>query len=122
MRNYKTIALIALLIALLTGIALAERTRAFCDLIDVTLVGDVPVWNNAAYAFQSPAMPDDLRVVDLLYIDEDMNAAYMIYHSASDGSLWVFPFWSLGANADANGEHEGNHNFCMPRVYALGDR
>ena len=114
--------LLACLLAMLTGIVMASRTRAFCDLIDVTLTGDVPTWNDAAYAFQSPAMPDDLQMVDLMYIDEDLNAAYMVYHSTSEGSLWIFPFWSLGANADANGEHMGNHDFCMPRVYVLGDR
>lgn len=109
--------LLALIVmALVRGVE-AEADHWLCRVNESWSLGMPVEFDMKAYEFID--FPADAQIVDILYIEEDMNAAYVVYYA--DGDLIVFPFWSLEARADQQGDHMGNHDFCTPRRYALGE-
>ena len=93
----------------------AEADHWLCRVNDEWSLGTPVEFDGPSYSFVG--LPDDLEIVDILYIQDDLNSAYVIYFSPSQQEHIIFPFWSLKSNADANGNHEGNHDFCTPRRY-----
>lgn len=77
-------------------------------------------WNGEIYDFE-PSMPADVweNTIDINYINEAKTAAYIYFYSPSERELWIFPFWSLEARPDNEGNHYGSHDFCMPLIYTL---
>jgi hypothetical protein len=115
--------ILALMIGLLIGSVQAEpednwlcRTVAHAS---VSRAGWVAEWDSQHYTWVG--LPDDLNQVpiDILFVDEEMTAGYVLYFSPAQQELWVFPHWSFDVRTDANGEHEGTHDVCDVLVYDL---
>lgn len=79
-----------------------------CDSIH-TLVGGEPVeWVGYPQGWNLPA---DLKASG--HVDFQTGGV-ISYYSKSERTRYLFVFTSYEANADSNGEHHGNHDFCGP--------
>lgn len=94
-----------------------------CDVFQTFSRGDEVLFDEARYQFID--LPDDLVSVEELWVtdprvDLEHASMYELYVSPSQQKLFVFAFNSLVSNADSNGQHNGNHDFCYPvRSYSL---
>lgn len=115
--NVLLIAMALLLIAIVAIKAYASpEDHVLCRVMvlsQVSRAGRLALWDDSIEAWQD--MPADLGAIpiDLLYLDETMDAAYYLMFSASKMELWIFPYWSLQP------DDTGTHNFCPVVIYDL---
>lgn len=122
--NVLMVALFALLcvVAFIRTVHAEPEDHWLCNVMDtasVSRAGRVAEWDAQGYGWVG--MPTDLNQVpiDILFADEQMSAGYVLYFSASQQELWVFPQWSFNVSTDPNGQHEGTHDLCPVRIYDL---
>lgn len=94
-----------------------------CDVFQSFSRGEDGLFDDAAYVFID--MPEDIAPLEDLWITDPRSGGesfYALYYSASAQELWIFAFVSLATWTDADGEHDGTHDFCYPvKVFRLRD-
>lgn len=107
-----------LLLVPLLLIAPVRSEPSLCDWFDKYATGANVEFNDAAYRWDNkPADMEPLAFLpinDPTWLSVNEQEAYYLEFSPSTGQVWVYRYWSMEANADANGDHMGNHRFCVP--------
>lgn len=110
------VVLSAVAVALLVAV-IATRVSAaadwLCDYVDaLSVLDNVKVAQWAGYPEGWKDMPDDLGNDMMLPISEDSEQFYLLKSSASAGETWLWTYRSTRTWTDANGDHDGHHDFC----------
>lgn len=98
----------------------AAQDQPICRAVNVTDYPEnarVAEW--VGYPEKWAGMPahfnDDAPI--FLYLDETIEAGYVLHFDPIKQELWVFPHWSFVSR----GEMGGTHDLCAVIVYALKD-